>query len=224
MMKKLLIFDAYGTLISTGKGSLAAAEKILSLSQSHHIHDEAFYAQWKKLHRRNIDKANESGFITECDIFAEDLAELYRMYGIDRPYADDVKVMLASLYGRKLFSETAGVISVLREKYRVVIGSTTDTQPLLDNLRETGLGVDSVYTSESLGVYKPARKFYLSILKAESCSPEDAVFIGDSLTDDVLGPKSCGIPAVHIDRKGKGEAVGIADYCFTDLNGLLTIL
>jgi len=223
-MKKLLTFDAYGTLISTGKGSVTAAEKILSLSQSHHIRAEAFYAQWKKLHRRNIDKANEIGFIPERDIFAEDLAELYRMYGIDRPYADDVKIMLASLYGRKLFSETAGVISALREKYRVVIGSTTDTEPLSENLCETGLEVDAVYTSESLGIYKPAGKFYLSILDAESCSPEDAVFIGDSLTDDVLGPKSCGITAVHVDRKGKGEAVGIADYTIADLRGLLEIL
>lgn len=29
-MKKLLIFDAYGTLISTGNGSINAAEKIVS--------------------------------------------------------------------------------------------------------------------------------------------------------------------------------------------------
>ena len=30
-MKKLLIFDAYGTLLSTGRGSVAACEQILAL-------------------------------------------------------------------------------------------------------------------------------------------------------------------------------------------------
>ena len=29
-MKKLLIFDAYGTLLSTGRGSVAACEQILA--------------------------------------------------------------------------------------------------------------------------------------------------------------------------------------------------
>ena len=33
-MKKLLIFDAYGTLISTGNGSIEATKKILVLRPS----------------------------------------------------------------------------------------------------------------------------------------------------------------------------------------------
>ena len=32
-MKKLLIFDAYGTLLSTGTGSLDAVRKILELQE-----------------------------------------------------------------------------------------------------------------------------------------------------------------------------------------------
>ena len=223
-MKKLLIFDAYGTLISTGSGSVGAAEKILLLCRYEEIGAKAFYTEWKKLHRRNINKSNENGFMPEREIFIEDLKELYRIYGIRRSAETDAEIMIASLYERKLYPETAGVIESLRKKYRVVIGSTTDTAPLADNLKDTGLAVDAVYTSESLGVYKPDHKFYLSILEVENCLPGDAVFIGDSLTDDVNGPKSCGITAVHIDRKRKGEASGIADYCISDLRELLTIL
>jgi len=225
--KKLLIFDAYGTLISTGNGSVRAAEKILSLSHEYGINAVEFYAQWKKLHRRHIDESNENGFITEREIFREDLAALYELYGIHRPYEEDVKIMLASLYGRQLFSETAVVIEYLRRKYRVVIGSTTDTEPLMANLRDTGLCVDSVYTSESLGVYKPAGEFYLSILSAENCSPDEAVFIGDSLTDDVTGPKSCGITAVFVDRSGRHADIPHdekPDYTVTSLLEIEKIL
>lgn len=46
-MKKLLIFDAYGTLISTGNGSIQATEKILAL-QDKHIDAKAFYKEWKQ--------------------------------------------------------------------------------------------------------------------------------------------------------------------------------
>ena len=222
--KKLLIFDAYGTLISTGDGSIKAAEKILLLSPDMTMNAAEFYSQWKNLHRRHIHESIESGFVTEQEIFARDLAELYVKYDICRSAEEDVKIMLTSLYGRKLSDETAAVISALRKTYRVVIGSTTDTEPLLENLDSTGLEVDAVYTSESLRAYKPAPEFYRSILKSENCTPEEAVFIGDSLTDDVLGPKLCGVTTVHIDRKSKSESGEEADYRFTDLDGLLTIL
>ena len=54
-------------------------------------------------------------------------------------------------------------------------------------------------------------------------SPHDVLFVGDSVTDDVLGPKALGIRTVWIDREGKGGDFG-QDYTVTDLNGLKTIL
>ena len=44
---KLIIFDAYGTLISTGTGSLDAVKKILAL-QDKDIDPQEFYKEWKK--------------------------------------------------------------------------------------------------------------------------------------------------------------------------------
>ena len=201
-MKQLLIFDAYGTLLSTGRGSVAACEQILAL-QDKNIDPVAFYADWKALHRARIDQSIAQGFITEEEIFTRDLAVLYDQYGIDRPHAEDIAIMLRSLYGRRAFPETAAVIRALREQYRVVIGSTSDTAPLLNNLRENELVVDAVYTSESLRAYKPDPMFYRAILAAEECRAEDAVFIGDSPVDDVMGPRACGIATVLIDRMGK---------------------
>ena len=94
-------------------------------------------------------------------------------------------------------------IKILREKYRVVIGSTTDTEPLLVNLKNNGLEVDVVYTSEMIQKYKPASMFYQYILQAEGCKAEDTVFIGDSLVDDVEGPQGVGITTILVDRDYK---------------------
>ena len=224
-MKQLLIFDAYGTLLSTGRGSGAACEQILAL-QDKNIDPVAFYADWKALHRAHIDESIAHGFVTEEDIFTRDLAVLYQKYGIHRPHAEDVQHMLRSLYGRIAFPEVAEVIRALRKRYRVVIGSTSDTAPLLDNLRLNGLEFDAVYTSESLRAYKPAPAFYRAILTAEGCRAEDAVFIGDSPVDDIMGPKACGIATVLIDRK-KNHSLSalpkeqIPDRIFPDLT-LLT--
>ncbi len=201
-MKKLLIFDAYGTLLSTGTGSLDATEKILAL-QDKEISATEFYAEWKKLHRKHLDESNAGQFVVEAEIFAKDLKCLYAQYEIDRPYEQDVKIMLDSLTGRSAFPEVLEAIANLCKSYRVVIGSTTDTEPLLENLRANHLVVDEVYTSEMIGKYKPARAFYEYILANENCKPEEAVFIGDSLNDDVMGPQSVGITTVLVDRKGK---------------------
>lgn len=221
-MKKLLIFDAYGTLISTGNGSLEAVKKILAL-QEKEIDATIFYKDWKKYHRKHLDEANETCFITEKEVFAKDLKALYEQYGIQRLYEEDVEIMLQSLIGRVAFPEVPEAIRELRKKYRVVIGSTTDTEPLLVNMGSSGLEVDKVYTSEMIQQYKPSPSFYQYILQEEDCNADEAVFIGDSLIDDVAGPQSLGITAVLVDRDSKySKTSGVCpDYIVKNIDEIL---
>lgn len=197
---KLIIFDVYGTLITTGTGSIDAVKKILSL-QDKDINPEEFYKDWKKQHRINMDNANSSFFINEETIFKLDLEWLYLKYGILRDFASDVNIMLDTLGKRKCFVETLTSIDDLRRKYKVVIGSTTDNKPLYQDLKRNGLIVDEVYTSEIIRKYKPDPEFYHYILRKEECSKEDTLFVGDSYVDDICGPSRVGIKSILIDRK-----------------------
>lgn len=202
-MIKNIIFDAYGTLISTGDGSIKATRKIW------HRHDAqadaaAIYHEWKRYHRYHIDALTE--FITEKEIFIRDLAKLYDKYHITSYAAVDVEPMIVSQYSRDLFLETRGVIDDLKLSYNIAIGSTTDTDPLMYNLNRAELRIDHVFTSESLRVYKPQKEFYKAILERIGWEACDTLFVGDSLTDDVLGPKSVGMKAVLLDRNNKYSA------------------
>lgn len=221
-MKKLLIFDAYGTLFSTGTGSLDAVTHILRL-QDKEISAAGFYADWKQYHRKHIDECNADIFVPEREIFTKDLRVLYEQYGINRPYEQDVSIMLDSLTGRKLFPEVKQTIEELRKTFRIVIGSTTDTEPLLTNVNETGLIVDEIYTSEMIGKYKPTEEFYKYILSCERYSSKNAVFIGDSLLDDIYGPQAVGISTILVDRghKYNAQADIQPDYVVTNLSELL---
>lgn len=200
--KKLLIFDVYGTIISTGNGSIEAVKKILAL-QDKEMDAKEFYSEWKKLHRRHMDNANEGSFITEEEIFVEDLKRLYENYGIQSDYRSDVKFMLDSLIGRVCYEDVKSALFRLKENYRVVLGSTTDTKPLLVNLKANELEFDAIYTSEMIEKYKPDISFYQYILEHEGYEVENAIFIGDSLLDDVYGPKQVGLKTVLIDRSKK---------------------
>lgn len=220
-MIKAVVFDAYGTLISTGTGSLDAAQGILDLHASP-ISAKAFYADWKRFHRAHIDGL--TAFVPEETIFQWDLEKLYEQYGLSGRAGEDVKIMLNTLGRRRAFPESRAVIERLKGRVTVCIGSTTDTGPLTQDLARSGITVDHVFTSEDLRVYKPQPVFYEKILAALSLQPEEVLFAGDSLTDDVYGPGQAGMKTCWVNRKGQPAPVPLPDYVVADLNGVAEIL
>lgn len=220
-MTKAVVFDVYGTLISTGTGSVDAAQKILELHGAD-ISAKAFYADWKRYHREHMDSL--SHFVPEETIFLWDLEKLYAQYGLPGNGAQDVRIMLDTLGNRTAFPESRGVVEQLRRSVTVCIGSTTDTEPLMRDLARSGILVDRIFTSEALRVYKPQKAFYEKILAALSLQPEEVLFVGDSLTDDIYGPRQVGMKTCWVNRKKETLPVPPPDYEVSDLNGVPLLL
>lgn len=220
-MIKAIIFDAYGTLISTGNGSVEAAKKILALNRRGDIDPTEFYSRWKELHKKHKDTLDS--FITEEKIFEKDLCELYNLYSINGDYKKDVQIMLDTLGKRKAFPESREVLALLSQKYIVAIGSTTDTAPLLSDIKNNHLEVTKVFTSEALRLYKPHRAFYEKIIAGLGVRANEALFVGDSLIDDVEGPQSVGMRACWVNRKGASVREHLPDYEINNLRELLEI-
>ena len=221
-MIKAVVFDVYGTLISTGNGSLDAAQKILDLHSSD-VSAKEFYADWKRYHREHMNGL--SLFMPEETIILWDLEKLYEQYGLPGNAAEDVQIMLDTLGTRSPFPESRAVIEQLKRSGKVLcIGSTTDTAPLLQDLTRSCISVDQIFTSEDLQVYKPQKVFYEKILAALSLQPEEVLFVGDSLTDDIYGPQQVGMKTCWVNRKKETAQISPPDYEVSDLTGLLTIL
>lgn len=198
---KNIIFDVYGTLISTGTGSVDATKKIFDRYKLE-VEAKELYNKWKIIHKKNKDGLVE--FISEKEIFSRDLEELFGIYGIDDEPCSCVQPMIESLYGRVLFDDVEHTLNILLNKFDVAIGSTTDNAPFYENVNGTVLSkIKNVYTSEDLKCYKPKTVFYEEILKKSNWDAKDCLFVGDSLEDDVLGPMSVGMKAVLINRTGK---------------------
>ena len=221
MKIKAIVFDAYGTLISTGTGSLDAARAILARGGRPDIPPEAFYARWKALHRAHIDGL--TGFVKEEEVFRRDLARLYQEYGLPGSADEDVSIMLDTLGKRRAFPEAKAVLEALAGRFQLGIGSTTDTAPLLKDLKRGGLEISRVYTSESLEAYKPRPEFYRRILADWGLAAGEALFVGDSLTDDVAGPQAVGMKACWVNRRGQPKEGAAPDYEVADLTGLLLL-
>lgn len=219
---KAIIFDAYGTLISTGTGSVDAVGRILARNGRADISAKSFYARWKRLHR--IHMAAPGEFVNEEVIFRRDLCALYAEYGFSRDADEDVELMLETLDNRAAFPESREVLERLGRDYELCIGSTTDAAPLMRNLERNALHVRRVFTSEGLRIYKPRQEFYNSILRQLDIPAHEALFVGDSLEDDVAGPQRAGMRACWINRSAATAGDIAPDYEIRDLSELYGIV
>ena len=216
---KAIIFDAFGTLFQVTDGGSARSIMQIIMDCGNVVDEKAFMEEWKRYYKKHTREG--SVFKTERDIFIARIQMFFDRYGINKSAKKAADSLLADALERKIYPETKAVIEELKKKYLVFIGSNTDNAVLDSIMHKNDLIVHKVYTSENLRCYKPNPVFYLSILKKNNLMAEEVLFVGDSVTDDILGPKSIGMKTIWIDRNGVGGEYG-QNQTITDLTGLLT--
>src|SRR5699024_1609726 len=116
----------------TGTGSVDAVRDILHLNGREDLSPKDFYGEWKVLHQHHMDTLPQ--FRSEWEIYALDLAELYRRHGFVRDSEEDVQVMLRIQGKRVVYPEVPSALKRLGERFLLAVASTTDTAPLLEDL------------------------------------------------------------------------------------------
>uniref|UniRef100_A0A7C2PEW0 HAD family hydrolase n=1 Tax=candidate division WOR-3 bacterium TaxID=2052148 RepID=A0A7C2PEW0_UNCW3 len=83
--------------------------------------------------------------------------------------------------------------------FRLAIISNIDNEIIEPVLKKLGIYdiFEVIVTSEELGFGKPNIKIFEETLKRLGISSKDAIFIGDSYTNDVEGAKKAGMDAIH---------------------------
>ena len=105
-----------------------------------------------------------------------------------------------------------GLLTDVDEKFVRIILEAVRLAPLLD----------SVTTSEAVGVGKPNPKIFHAALAAAGCAPEESILVGDSRTRDVAGAKAVGMLALHLQRMGDPDpAAGLSARTLTEAGDIL---
>jgi putative hydrolase of the HAD superfamily len=221
-MIKIILFDIFGTIIDTGKGSLKATEKILKSHNSNIDPHDFYYNNWKPLCKAYYSKKR---FYTEKEIFTETLSHTEKKFHLYDNSKKDVKYYLESLTERKLFPHAEKILKELSKKYTLIAASNSDTQPLLVNFDKLNITkyFSKIYTSEDLQTYKPQKEFFEKILKNIKCDQKEVLFIGDTQDEDILGAKRAGLTTVWINRKNEAfkKEIPKSDHEVNDLMELL---
>lgn len=150
----------------------------------------------------------------------------------DNSLADESNLKIARRYidALRLFGDVE-VFQTLRAKglhIGIVTNGAADDH--LDSqtskIRHLNLesSVDSTWISDAMGFRKPRAEAFLPALQAANCRPEEALFVGDSLDNDIKGANAAGIPSVLVVRSENAprEKDGIhPNHVITSLHDLL---
>lgn len=203
---KAVLFDFFGTLVEyqPDRARLGAPETHrLARSYGFEGDHDTFVTAWDTASSRleqaaratlrefsMTDAARAFGEAAHLDLTVEEAKDL------GRSYVDE--------WSRHVHP-IPGVIELIRQLARTrtvaVVSNTHDADMVPTMLKAMGVSDDisTVVLSVDHGWLKPHPSIYTEALERVGCVAEDAVFVGDSLEADYLGPLDAGMPAFLID-------------------------
>jgi putative hydrolase of the HAD superfamily len=121
----------------------------------------------------------------------------------------------------RAFDEVPAVLAELRERgIRLAVCSNWDWD-LEEAIESAGLAgtVDVMVSSAWVGARKPHRRMYDAVLERVDVAPADALFVGDTWSCDVEGPRASGLRPVYVRRAHLGtDATAPGDHQLQDVH------
>jgi putative hydrolase of the HAD superfamily len=174
-------------------------------------HDEvrrALHATWREVDERQArGEERWGGAGGEVGFWRLFVAGMYaRLGGGELP--SEVLAGLVAHFGEdeswRIYDDVLPTLAALRAKgVRLVVVSNWDsTLPGLLERLALASSFDAILVSAVFGASKPSPRLFQEALRLAGVAPEEAVHVGDSFDDDVVGARGAGIRAFLLDRKG----------------------
>ncbi len=220
-MIRAVTFDAFGTLIDTGRDVLIHVARAVCQDHRPSLPPEKLLETWD----RYFFGAEYDEFLNLAETTEDSLAKAMRDYGMEGEPQPYVEMLDRMWRNAKAYSETPHVLALLDGMPRAVV-SNADDAFLKGILRRNDLRFDHVITSEAVRAYKPRPRIFEVALERLRAPPGEVVHVGDSLTADVEGASRLGIRTVWVNRAGvaRGASDPRPDHEIRDLTPLPELL
>ncbi len=220
-MIRAVSFDAFGTLIDTGRDVLIHVARAVCQDHSADLPPETLLEVWD----RYFFGADHEQFQNLAETTEDSLARAMADFGIEAEPQPYIEMLVRMWSNAKAYPEAARVLARVDGLPRAVV-SNADDAFLKDLLRKNGLVFDHVITSEAVRAYKPRARIFEIALDRLRVEPNQLVHVGDSLTADVEGAGRLGIRTVWVNRHGlvRGATDPRPDREMPDLTPLPDVL
>jgi 2-haloacid dehalogenase len=221
-----LLFDADGTLFAYDGAEEEALKNVFAHYQL--PHNEQVGETYKRINKA-MWKRLEEQTITLLQLRWQRFADLFSELGIEQNAVDFSKTYLHYLgQSAHLIPGTIEVLEQLQGKYRMAIITNGITDVQFSRIRLSGLGryFPFIFTSEAIGVFKPAKGFFDAVFAGiGQPDKEKCLVIGDSLTSDIAGGVGYGLDTCWVNPRGESGKNGYPiTYEIRELKQLLEIL
>ena len=220
-MIRAVTFDAFGTLIDTGRDVLIHVARAVCQDHRPSLAPETLLETWDRFFfGAEYDEFQNLATTTE-DSLARAMAD-HGIEGDPEPYVEMLERMWSHA---KAYPETARVLARMDGLPRAVV-SNADDAFLKEILRKNALTFDHVVTSEGVRAYKPRARIFEVALGRLGAEAGEVVHVGDSLTADVEGASRLGLRRVWVNRAGvvRGTSDPRPDHEIADLTPLPALI
>ena len=206
---RAVLFDLDDTLFDHRETARAA---LMSVRDLHDCFTRVEAAELERSHARILEELHLDVLAGRVDLDAariERFSRLYAWAGVRATPADASTAASAYrqryLASRRAMHGAAELLAATRQRARVVVVSNNLLDEQQEKLRHCGLEghVDVLVVSEEVGVSKPDRRIFDIALVRAGAHPGEAVMLGDSWANDIVGAQAAGIRSVWFSREAE---------------------
>ena len=235
-MIKVVFFDLDGTLCDSDTAWSIAQREAFQLLREHypHVSQEAITNAWTTVHQRLFQQL-DAGKLSMAEVRDSRFECLFTKLNLP---TDKVMEELSDFFCSRYLTSLRlyDDVTVLEELHTYHVGIITNgahdehTDSQLSKVRHLGLSerIQSLTISGEIGIRKPNLEIFKLACKRADVLPEEAVYIGDSVQNDIVGANRAGMTSVFINRKSDvlipKTADAQPDYAISNLHDVLSCL
>ncbi len=235
-MIKAVLFDLDGTLCDSDTAwSIAQNETFQRLRKRYpYVLEEAITNAWTTVHQKLFQQL-DAGKCSMAAVRDSRFQCLFEELGLPTDTVmQELNDFFCSRYITSLYLYED--VSVLEELHAYHVGIITNgahdehTDSQLSKVRYLGLSerIQSLTISGEIGVRKPNIEIFKVACERADVLPEEAMYVGDTIQNDIVGANRAGMTSVFINRKSEELIPQIADeqpdYSISNLQDVLPYL
>ena len=235
-MIKAVFFDLDGTLCDSDTAWSIAQKETFQLLREHYpnVSEDTITNAWRTVHQRLFQQL-DAGKLSMAEVRDSRFECLFTKLNLP---TDKVMEELSDFFCSRYLTSLHlyDDVTVLEELHTYHVGIITNgahdehTDSQLSKVRHLGLSerIQSLTISGEIGVRKPNLEIFKLACERADVLPEEAVYIGDSVQNDIVGANRAGMTSVFINRKSAvlipESADEQPDYAISNLHDVLSCL